>query len=447
MSPEKKTHKTFHLVSLGCAKNSVDSASMARLLVGTGYRAVAHPRWADVIIVNTCGFIAPAREESYAVLNDLAVKKRNGQFLVAAGCLPQRSREELLERVNGIDGILSTRRWMDILDLVDSLRSGNPPPRYDLPIQSTVGTDEHRVPRVAVQGSSAYLKIADGCRRPCAFCSIPLIKGTAVSRPMEQIIKEAVELQEAGIQEVILIAQDTTDYGSDLGMKDGLAELLERICDSAPLIPWIRIMYAYPGYVTDRLIETMATHPQILPYLDIPLQHADPGVLTRMRRPSNMDWVRSTIEKMRTSMPGMAIRSTFIVGYPGETEQEFENLLEFIREIRFDHIGAFPFSFEPGTASEPLGDSVSLHKKEERIGRLMELQEKISLANNQRFVGQEMAVLVEGSDNEISIGRTFRDAPEIDGLVILNGVAEIGRIVKTRISGAMIHDLTGEIIK
>ncbi len=446
MSPEKINHKTFHLVSLGCAKNSVDSDSMARLLEGTGYRAVEQPRWADVIIVNTCGFIAPAREESYAVLNDLAGKKRKGQFLVAAGCLPQRSREELLERVKGIDGILSTRRWMDILDLVDSLRSGSPSPRYDLPFQSTVGTDEHGVPRVAVQGGSAYLKIADGCRRPCAFCSIPLIKGTAVSRPMEQIINEALELQGTGIQEVILIAQDTTDYGYDLGMKDGLAALLERICDSAPRIPWIRIMYAYPGFVTDHLIDTMATHPQILPYLDIPLQHADPAVLMRMRRPANMDWVRSTIEKMRTSMPGMAIRSTFIVGYPGETEQEFENLLEFIREIRFDHIGAFPFSFEPGTASEPLGDSVSLDKKEERIGKLMELQEKISLANNQNFIGQEMAVLVEGSDNEISIGRSFRDAPEIDGLVILNGVAEIGRIVKARISGAMIHDLTGEII-
>jgi ribosomal protein S12 methylthiotransferase len=264
---------------------------------------------------------------------------------------------------------------------------------------------------------------------------------------MDQIIKEVVELQAAGIQEVILIAQDTTDYGSDLGMKDGLAKLLAKICGSAPRIPWIRIMYAYPGYVTDRLIDTMATHPQVLPYLDIPLQHADPGVLLRMRRPANMDWVRSTIEKMRNRLPGMAIRSTFIVGYPGETEQEFENLLDFIREIRFDHIGAFPFSFEPGTASEPLGDSVSPDTKEERIGRLMELQEKISLANNQHFVGQEMAVLVEGSDGDISIGRSYRDAPEIDGLVILNGVADIGKIVNVRISGAMIHDLTGEIIQ
>ncbi len=447
MSPEIKKYHTFHLVSLGCAKNTVDSSSMATLLEQKGYRSVEQPQWADVIIVNTCGFIAPAREESYAILNDLAGKKRKGQLLVAAGCLPQRSREELLGRVKGIDGILSTRRWMDILDLVDSLRSGSPSPKYDLPSQSTVGLDEHGVSRVAVQGGSAYLKIADGCRRPCAFCSIPLIKGTAISRPMDQIIKEVVELQAAGIQEVILIAQDTTDYGSDLGMKDGLAELLAKICGSAPRIPWIRIMYAYPGYVTDRLIDTMATHPQVLPYLDIPLQHADPGVLLRMRRPANMDWVRSTIEKMRNRLPGMAIRSTFIVGYPGETEQEFENLLDFIREIRFDHIGAFPFSFEPGTASEPLGDSVSPDTKEERIGRLMELQEKISLANNQHFVGQEMAVLVEGSDGDISIGRSYRDAPEIDGLVILNGVADIGKIVNVRISGAMIHDLTGEIIQ
>jgi ribosomal protein S12 methylthiotransferase len=399
-----------------------------------------------VIIVNTCGFIAPAREESIAVLKDLAGKKRKGQVLVAAGCLPQRSREELLERVNGIDGILSTRRWMDILDLVESLRINSRAPRYDLPIQSTVGTDEHGVLRAAVQGTSAYLKIADGCRRPCAFCSIPLIKGTAVSRPAEQIIREAVELQDAGIQEVILIAQDTTDYGSDLGMKEGLAELLKKMCHSAPRIPWIRIMYAYPGYVTDRLIETMASHPQILPYLDIPLQHADPGVLTRMSRPANMNWVRDTIRKMRSNLPDLAIRSTFIVGYPGETEKEFESLLDFIREVRFDHIGAFPFSFEKGTSSESLGDPIAPELKEERIGRLMELQEKISLANNQRFVGQELAVLIEGCDKDISIGRSYRDAPEIDGLVILNGDAEIGKIVKARITGALIHDLTGEKI-
>jgi ribosomal protein S12 methylthiotransferase len=206
-------------------------------------------------------------------------------------------------------------------------------------------------------------------------------------------------------------------------------------------------MYAYPGYVTEKLIEVMASHTQILPYLDIPLQHAHPAVLTRMRRPANMDWVRNTIAKMRAQLPGLAIRSTFIVGYPGETEEEFQTLLDFIQEARFDHIGAFPFSFEPGTASEALGDTIPLKVKEERLARLMTLQEEISLANNQRFVGKELQVLIEGQDNGISIGRSYRDAPEIDGLVILNGSAEPGEFVRARISGALVHDLTGELIK
>lgn len=205
-------------------------------------------------------------------------------------------------------------------------------------------------------------------------------------------------------------------------------------------------MYAYPGFVTDRLIETMATHPQILPYLDIPLQHADPAVLLRMRRPANMEWVRSTLAKMRISLPGLAIRSTFIVGYPGETDQEFETLLEFIQEIRFDHLGAFTFSFELGTTSEPLGDPIPPEMKAERMQRLMELQEGISLAKNQSFVGKSLDVLIEGEDNGISIGRSYRDAPEIDGLVILEGVAATGSLVKARITGAMVHDLTGQLI-
>jgi len=446
MSPEKQARKRYFLASLGCAKNTVDSESMSQILISAGFRAVDRAERADVLIVNTCGFIQQAREESLSILQDLAEHKKKNQVLIAAGCLPQRNREELLQRVPGLDGILSTRRWMDILNLLDRIRQGDPSPRYDLPPVQTVGTDEHGVLRAAIQGASAYLKIADGCRRPCAFCSIPLIKGTAVSRPPEVIISEAVRLQEKGIKEIILIAQDTTDYGSDLGMKEGLAELLEGITSAVPTIPWIRIMYAYPGFVTDRLIETMATHPQILPYLDIPLQHADPAVLLRMRRPANMEWVRSTLAKMRISLPGLAIRSTFIVGYPGETDQEFETLLEFIQEIRFDHLGAFTFSFEPGTTSEPLGDPIPPEMKAERMQRLMELQEGISLAKNQSFVGKSLDVLIEGEDNGISIGRSYRDAPEIDGLVILEGVAATGSLVKARITGAMVHDLTGQLI-
>lgn len=437
--------KTFYLVSLGCAKNTVDSESMASILMKDGYAPVEKPGQANVLIVNTCGFIGPARQESFDVLNDLARKKRKGQILIAAGCLTERYRQQVAEQVRGLDGILGTRRWMDILDVVQELRGDTPHPTtlYHLPETPTVGRDEHGVLRAAVQGTSAYLKIADGCRRPCAFCAIPLIKGTAVSRPLETILAEARTLQDMGIQEINLIAQDTTDYGHDLGMKDGLAQLLEQLVDAVPNVPWLRVLYAYPGYVSDRLIAVMAAHPQILPYLDMPLQHAHPDTLLRMRRPANMDWVYTTLAKMRQAIPQLALRTTFIVGYPGETEAEFQTLLDFIKEIRFDHVGAFTFSFEPGTTSEPLGDPIPVEIKNERLERLMLLQQDISLARNQSFVGKTLDVLVEGYDNQVAIGRSYRDAPEIDGLVLIEGSAPVGRIVPVQITGALAHDLVG----
>ncbi|MBI4926367.1 MAG: radical SAM protein, partial [Anaerolineae bacterium] len=280
--------KKFYLVSLGCAKNTVDSQSMGALLQQSGMKATQKRSEADLMIVNTCGFIGPARQESIDTLKDLAKRKKRGQLLIAAGCLTERYREEVAKEVPGIDGILGTRRWMDIVELVSQLRPDQkyPEPLYHLPEAPTVGTDEHGVLRVAVEGASAYLKIADGCRRPCAFCAIPLIKGTAVSRPPEAILNEARAMQRSGIQELLLIAQDTTDYGHDLGMKDGLAQLIERIGAEAPGIPWLRLLYAYPGYVTDRLIDVMANSKQVVPYLDMPLQHAHPETLKRMRRPA-----------------------------------------------------------------------------------------------------------------------------------------------------------------
>ncbi len=440
--------KTFFLASLGCAKNTVDSDSMTALLEQAGYQAVETPNHAGVLIVNTCGFIKPAREESIQVLKDLARKKKSGQYLIAAGCLTERYRQGILDQVPGIDGILGTRRWMDIVDVVLKMRNGrkDPAPLYHLPDAPTVGTDERGVLRASIQGGSAYLKIADGCRRPCAFCAIPLIKGTAVSRSPEVILSEAQALQEMGVQEINLIAQDTTDYGRDLGLKEGLATLLENMVAAAPEVPWIRILYAYPGYVTDRLVEVVASHPQILPYLDMPLQHAHRATLLRMRRPANMEWVYHTLEKMRQAMPNLALRTTFIVGYPGETEEEFQALLDFVAEIKFDHVGAFTFSFETGTASEPLGDPVPQEVKEERLERLMLLQQEISLSNNQRFIGQTLPVLVEGFDNGLSVGRSYRDAPEIDGLVLVEGKAPIGKIVPVQITGAMTHDLTGRFL-
>jgi ribosomal protein S12 methylthiotransferase len=372
--------------------------------------------------------------------------------LIAAGCLTQRYGVEVAKRVPGIDGILGTRRWMDIVQVVKDARTGkHPEPIYHLPDAPVVGSDEHGAMRVSVTGPSAYLKIADGCRRPCAFCAIPLIKGTAVSRPVESILDEARRLRDMGVRELVLIAQDTTDYGHDLGMKDGLAALLEQLTASVPDMDWVRVMYAYPGYVTDRLIDVMASSRQVLPYLDMPLQHAHPKTLYRMKRPSNIDWVHRTLGKMRSKIENLAIRTTFIVGYPGETEEEYQALYDFVQEIRFDRVGTFQFSFEPGTASEPLGDPVPAEVKEERYARLMELQQGISMQVNQSYVGKTLDVLIEGRDNGIAIGRSYRDAPEIDGLVLVEGEARIGDIVPVKVTGAMAYDLTGvptsELIK
>jgi len=440
-------NKSFHMISLGCAKNSVDSDSMAQILADSGYHFVDQPSQARVLIVNTCGFISLAKEESYEVLQELAASKRQGQILIAAGCLTQRYGAEVVRRVPGIDGVLGTRRWMDILEVVETLRQGkHPEPHYHLPDVATVGRDEHGVLRAGIQGKSAFIKIADGCRRPCAFCAIPLIKGTAVSRPLDVIVAEAQKLSEMGMIELNLIAQDTTDYGYDLGMKDGLAVLLEKLTVAVPNIDWLRIMYAYPGYITDRLIDVMASQPQVLQYLDIPLQHAHPDTLRRMKRPANIDWVYRTLEKMRLAMPDLALRTTFIVGYPGETEEEFQTLLDFVEEIRFDRVGTFQYSFEPGTASEPLGDPITPEVKEERYDRLMTLQQRISLECNQKFVGKTLDVLFEGQGDGVSMGRSYRDAPEIDGLVIVESYAPQGVLLPVRITGAMAYDLSGVLV-
>lgn len=442
--------RSFHLVSLGCAKNTVDSSGMAQLLEEDGYLPVPDPDQAEVLLVNTCGFIEPAREESYAVLQELAERKKEGQFLVAAGCLTQRYGQEVAEKVPGIDGLLGTRRWMDILQVVRNLpRNEKRQPLYHLPVAPGVGKNPPGIIGAHIQGGSAYLKIADGCRRPCAFCAIPAIKGPAVSRPRDKILADATYLVSQGVKEINLIAQDTTDYGYDLGETDGLASLLEELAEAVPDLKWLRILYAYPGYITDHLIDVMAEQDQVLPYIDIPLQHADPAILKAMRRPANMDWIYRTVEKLRDRMPNLSLRTTFIVGYPGETERSFETLLDFVEEIRFDRVGVFKFSFEPSTASEDLGDPIPEHIKNERQDRLMITQQGISLAKNQIQVGKSLDVLiegkgeVEGSGEIISLGRSYRDAPEIDGMVIVEGDLPEGEIAPVRITSAMVYDLTG----
>ena len=441
------TQYSYYLLSLGCAKNTVDSESMAQLLNRNGYRATADSTEADVLIVNTCGFIDAAKRESIEALRELASDKRGEQMLIAAGCLAQRYGLVLSQEVPGLDGVIGTRRWMDILELIAKLRGRkDPQPLYHLPDEATtVGQDERGVLRAALQGSSAYLKIADGCRRPCAFCAIPAIKGTHVSRPVDVLLGEAARLQEMGVRELILISQDSTDYGHDLGMKDGLATLLDGLVEAAPDIDWIRIMYAYPGYVTPRLIEAMSRHEQIVAYLDMPLQHGHRETLKRMRRPANVDWVYKTVGKLREAMPDIAIRTTFIVGYPGETEEEFEALLQFVRDLRFDRVGAFTYSYEIGTPSAELANQVPDEVKEERHERLMQTQQAISLERNQHWVGKTLPILVEGQGDGLSVGRSYRDAPEIDGMVVVEGDLPVGEIVPVRITGAMTYDLTGTV--
>jgi len=447
MSAKTKRRDNYYLLSLGCSKNTVDSESMAQLLEKAGMRGVDEAQRAEVLIVNTCGFINAAKEESINALRELAAIKKGDQLLIAAGCLSQRYGAELVERIPGLDGVIGTRRWMDIVDLVQRLRvRKHPEPLYHLPTDVlTVGRDEKDAMRVSVQGASAYLKIADGCRRPCAFCAIPLIKGTAVSRPIDSIIREARILQDRGIRELLLIAQDTTDYGHDLGMKDGLSDLLDRLVTDVPNIPWIRIMYAYPGYVTDRLIDTMAAHPQLLHYLDMPLQHGSRDMLLRMRRPANIEWVYKTVGKMRAAMPDLAIRTTFIVGYPGETDAEFGELMSFVKDMQFDRVGAFTYSFEENTPSAEQPNHVADEVKTARHEALMALQQGISLARNQALVGKTLNVLVEGQGDDLTIARSYRDAPEIDGYVIVDGDVPAGEIVPVRITGAMNYDLEATV--
>ena len=443
----RKRTDSYYLLSLGCSKNTVDSESMARLLEGEGLRGTDDPTRAEVLIVNTCGFIGPAREESINALRELAAIKSPGQYLIAAGCLSQRYGADLPAQIPQLDGVIGTRRWMDIVPFVHQLRRRkHPEPLYHLPGDAeTVGRDERNVLRAARQGASAYLKIADGCRRPCAFCTIPEIKGTLVSRPVQSIVEEAVRLQDAGVHELINISQDSTDYGHDLGLKNGLSHLLERVVAAASGIDWIRIMYAYPGYVTDELIATMAETPQILPYLDIPLQHAHRETLKRMRRPANVDWVYRTVDKLRKAMPDLAIRTTFIVGYPGETDEEFAALLDFVRDMRFDRVGAFTYSYEASTPSATVSWQVPDEVKAQRVEELMGLQQRISLEKNQEQVGRTLPVLIEGysEEDDVSVGRSYRDAPEIDGYVFVPGRLPEGEIVPVTIDGAMTYDLTG----
>lgn len=437
----------FYLASLGCPKNTVDANGMTFLLLRAGYRPVFHAEQADIVIVNTCGFIADARRESLETLQSLAANLRPNQQLIAAGCWAQRDSERLMAWVPEIDGVIGTRSWYALPELLKQIQSHN---------RRLVLTEDHAMvlpeavgaPGYAVSGKSAFLKIADGCSRRCAFCAIPLIKGEMVSRSIEAIVRDAQRLRDKQIVELNLIAQDSTAYGRDLGLSDGLAQLLERLVEVLPESSWIRVLYMFPGLITRRLMDVMSSHPQVLPYVDLPLQHAHPDVLRRMNRPADMQEVQRTLDELRARVPDVCLRTTLIAGFPGETEEEFQTLVSFIREQRFDRLGVFTYSHEEGTPAARYEDDVPEEVKDARLDVLMSEQQAISLEQNRKQIGRTLPVLLEGTQKGLTVGRSYRDAPEIDGLVLIeHRVPAVDRVAMVRITGALEYDLIGEFVE
>ncbi|MGC8873873.1 MAG: 30S ribosomal protein S12 methylthiotransferase RimO [Chloroflexia bacterium] len=427
-----------YLVTLGCPKNEADSAGMATLLRQAGYTLVERPAGADVLIVNTCGFIGPAREESLRVIRELAARKRPGQRLVAAGCMVP-LHGEALRAIPGVDALLGVERLSAIAEFLAQQGYGPPALSPALPFPGA-GLS-------AVHGASAYLKIADGCDARCAFCTIPRIKGPYRSAPRDLLVAEARALVARGVQEIVLVAQDTTAYGRDLGEKDGLPGLIEALLEAVPELPWLRIMYTYPQHITPRLIEVMARFPQVCPYLDIPLQHAHPATLARMGRPADIQRVRALLRSMRERIPDLVLRTTFIVGYPGETEEEFAALRDFVQEQAFERVGVFVYSKEEGTPAAELPDPVPEEVAFARREELMALQQGTARRWGERQVGRTIPVLIEGIDRKahLVVGRSRWDAPEVDGLVLAQGDAQVGTIVPVRITAASAYDLWGTV--
>lgn len=433
------------IVTLGCEKNLVDSEIMSGLIHERGYSLVDNKEEATVIIVNTCGFIDAAKEESVNTILDLAELKQTGNLkaLVVSGCLTQRYKEALLEEMPEIDGIVGTGDFHNINDIVDEALRGKKPVRVGNPVFNY----EQILPRkVSTPRYTTYVKIAEGCDNNCTFCSIPIMRGKFRSRSIESIVAEVEQLAQQGVKEVSLIAQDSTNYGTDLYDQFMLPTLLNRVSE-VPGIEWVRLHYAYPGFFTDELIDVMASNPKICKYIDMPLQHSEDTILKRMRRPGRQRDARELIAKIRAQIPNVALRTSIIVGFPGETEEDFNNLSAFIREMKFDRLGVFTYSFEEGTPATRLPDQVPDDVKEWRANTLMEIQREVSKHNSAKHIGQVLDVLVERYDgrNDVYIGRSQYDAPEIDGEVFIsNCKANIGEIAKVRITHAFEFDLSGE---
>lgn len=437
-------------VSLGCSKNLVDTEMMLGILREHGIELTPEPAEADILIVNTCAFIESAKEESITTILNMAEYKESGRCrsLIVAGCLGQRYGQELLDDMPEADAIIGTGAWNRIMEAVEESLKGH---RVVIAGEDKLLYDEH-TPRITTTPAyTAYVKIAEGCNNRCAFCAIPYIRGAYRSRPIEDIRDEVANLAARGVKEIILIAQDTTEYGRDLYGEPQLAKLLRTLC-TVEGVHWIRTLYSYPTYFSDELIETIASEPQLVKYVDLPMQHAHDEVLRRMHRPDTQASMRALIEKLRTRIPGVTIRSTFIVGFPGETDAQYQTLRNFLEEMRLDKVGVFTYSREEGTPAYDMPNQVPEDVMQERYHDLMSLQCKISEELNHELEGKELEVLVEGRDEEqanIAVGRSYREAPDVDGQVYIEGDtdSQIGDLVRVRVLQGFTYDVVGERVE
>ena len=441
--------EAVHLISLGCPKNTADSELMLGALARAGFEVTMDPQQAQVLLVNTCAFIEPAKKESIDAILEAAEVKKNGvgKRLVVAGCLAQRYGSELREQFPEVDIFVGTGNFLDLPEL---LRRSERPELRPIPYTGAAHLlPSAEMPRVRTGDPfSAYLKVSEGCDHRCAFCIIPKIRGSHESRPLDDLVDEARRLAASGVREVNLIAQDLTAYGRDLKPRASLAALLHRL---APIegIQWIRLLYCYPNFVTDELLEAITSLDKVVKYIDMPLQHADDAMLRAMKRERSADALRSLLDRVRGAIPDVALRTSFIVGFPGETDAAFANLANFVREQQFDRVGVFTYSREENTAAFDLADQVPEGVKRRRRAALMEVAAAISLAKNCGLVGREIEVMVEGAAAGRATrlrARTSAQAPEIDGMVLLSGEAEPGEIVRARIERASTYDLHGRIM-
>ncbi len=435
-------------ISLGCDKNLVDTEVMLGMLASRGFEMTNDEQEADIIVINTCCFIHDAKEESIQNILEMAEYKKNGsaKALIVTGCMAERYRQEILDEIPEVDEVLGTTAYDRILDAVDAALAG----QHEV---MTADLDALPLPEtkrlVTTGGHFAYLKIAEGCDKHCTYCIIPKIRGNFRSVPMERLLKEAQDLAEQGVKELILVAQETTLYGKDLYGEKSLPKLLRELCKISG-IRWIRILYCYPEEITDELIQVMKEEPKICHYLDLPIQHANDTILKRMGRRTSKQELIDIVQKLRKEIPDICLRTTLITGFPGETQEQHEEVMEFIDTLEFDRLGAFTYSPEEDTPAATFEDQIDEEVKEDRQADIMELQQEIAFDKAEDMIGREVLVMIEGkvADENAYVGRTYRDAPNVDGLIFINTDVELisGDFAKVKVTGALDYDLIGELM-